>query len=338
MSSILSSVNYRPQNGAIQQANPYAIQTRADKTREIFGQVLPSAIGAGLNGLGAAGASQVGAAASGSKLASGGSNVLGMTGNAAGTMASAAGIIGGLYGAYDLAMNWGASTPARGASSGMAVGATLGTMIGGPGFGTAIGAAIGTIAGGLIGAITAGKHKDQKVRDQMREVLVQNGILDSNYQLQLADGSTYNMGLDGGPRAEFGGLRPYQVDFSNPLAKYAVSWMNPLIEVLAQGNKKLQTDFVGYFANAAMSNAKTLEDVAKNVNSFMQRFGVIPEALAQTVVQAAQNGRLDPNVAAAYVNGLQQLADPSLLPKLEDQPQPAAERTPQAGTENVAVQ
>jgi hypothetical protein len=192
-------------------------------------------------------------------------------------------------------------------------------MIGGPGFGTAIGAAIGTIAGGLIGAITAGKHKDQRARDQVREALVQNGILDSNYHLQLADGNTYNMGLDGGPKAEFGGRRPFEVDFSNPMAKYAVSWMNPLIEVLAQGNKKLQTDFVGYFANAAMSNAKTLQDVAKNVNSFMQRFGVTPEALAQTVIQAAQNGQLDSNVAAAYVNGLQQLANPSLLPELESQ-------------------
>jgi hypothetical protein len=114
--------------------------------------------------------------------------------------------------------------------------------------------------------------------------------------------------------------------------------MNPLIEVLAQGNKKLQTDFVGYFANAAISNAKTLEDVAKNVNSIMQRFGVTPEALAQTVIQSAQNGQLDQTVAAAYVNGLQQLANPSLLPEL-GLPEPAAtDRLQPVDTENVAVQ
>jgi hypothetical protein len=319
MNSIGSSVNYRPQSRVIQQATPNATLTRADKALEIFGQVLPDAISTGLSGVGAGRAALTGTAAASSKIVRGGCEALGMAGKTAGTMASATSIIGGLYGAYDLAMNWGASTPARGASSGMAVGATLGTMIGGPGFGTAIGAAIGTIAGGLIGAITAGKHKDQRARDQVREALVQNGILDSNYHLQLADGNTYNMGLDGGPKAEFGGRRPFEVDFSNPMAKYAVSWMNPLIEVLAQGNKKLQTDFVGYFANAAMSNAKTLQDVAKNVNSFMQRFGVTPEALAQTVIQAAQNGQLDSNVAAAYVNGLQQLANPSLLPELESQ-------------------
>ncbi len=332
MSSISSSVNYRPQNGLIQHANPYSAQTRADKTREIFGQVVPSAIGSGLKGFEAAGAAtQGGAIAASSTSGAAQAGALSAAG-------SAATIVGGLYGAYDLIANWGASTPARGASSGMAVGAALGTVIGGPGFGTAIGAAIGTIAGGLIGAITAGKHKDQKVRDQMREALVQNGVLDSNYQLQLADGSTYNMGLDGGPRAEFGGRRPFEVDLSNPLAKYAVSWVNPLIEVLAQGNPKLKTDFVGYFANAAISNAKTLEDVRQNVTAFMQRFGVTPETLAQTVVQAAQNGQLDPNVAGAYVNGLQQLANPSLIPDLDRSAETSANTLQNVGTQNEAVQ
>jgi hypothetical protein len=330
MSSILSSVTYRPQNSAPQHANPYTTQTRTDKTRELFSQVIPSAIEVGLQGFEVAGAvSQGGAIAASSTTSAAQAGTLGMAG-------SAAGIAGGLYGAYDLIANWGASTPARGASSGMAVGATVGTMIGGPGFGTAIGAAIGTVAGGVIGAITAGKHKDQKIRDEMREALVQNGILDSNYQLQLADGSTYNMGLDGGPRAEFGGRRPFEVDFSNPLAKYAVSWMNPIIEVLAQGNKKLQTDFVGYFANAAMSNAKTLEDVANNINSFMQRFGITHEALAKAVIQAAQNGQLDRTVAEAYINGIQQLANPSLIPDLARQPTPVTS-APQGTGGDVVV-
>jgi hypothetical protein len=331
MNSILSSVNYRPQNSAIQQANPYATPTRADKTREIFEQVVPSAIGAGLQGFKVAGAAtQGGAMAASSTSGAAQVGTLGIAG-------SAASIVGGLYGAYDLIANWGASTPARGASSGMAVGAAVGSIIGGPGIGTAIGAAIGTFAGGLIGAITAGKHKDQKVRDQMREALVQNGVLDSNYHLPLADGSTYNMGLDGGPRAEFGGLRPYELDFSKPLAKYAISWVNPLIEVLAHGNPKLKTDFVGYFANAALSNARTLDDVRRNVDSFMQRFGITNEALAQTIIQAAQRGQLDPKVAAAYVNGIEERANPSFMGDLEVRPTAAAQEPQQMRAENVAV-
>jgi hypothetical protein len=195
----------------------------------------------------------------------------------------------------------------------MAVGAALGTVIGGPGFGTAIGAAIGTIAGGLIGAIQAGKHKDQKVRDQMREALVNAGILDSDYKLPLADGTMYNMGRDGGPRAEFGGLRPYEIDSSNPLAKYAISWVNPLVELIAQGNPKLKADFVGYFTNAALTNAKSLDDVRKNVNLFVQRFGLTDESLAQAITKGAQSGALAPDVAAAYINGIQERNNPSFM-------------------------
>jgi hypothetical protein len=327
MSSFLSSVSYRPQPSTAQPPSTFAPQSRGERGRELLSQVIPSALGIGIKGLEALQTTQSGKIAAAATVAKSGS----MPGSAAGTAAGTATMVGGVMGAIDLIANWGASTPTRGASSGMAIGATLGTMIGGPGLGTAIGAALGTLAGGLIGAITSGKHKDQKVRDEMRSFLVQNGVLDSKYQLQLADGSMYNMGLDGGPRAEFGGRRPYEIDLSNPLAKYAISWVNPLIEFIAQGNPKLKTDFVGYFANAAMSNAKTLDDVRQNVNAFMKRFGVTDEALAQAVIQAGQSGKLDPGVAAAYVNGIQERANPSFTGSFDLPVQASAENTQEVG-------
>jgi hypothetical protein len=136
------------------------------------------------------------------------------------------------------------------------------------------------------------------------EDLNNNGILDANYQLTLADGTLYNMGRDGGPRAEFGGRRPYEVDLSNPLMKYAISWINPLIDLITQGNKKLRTDFVGYFANAAVSNAKNLDDVRQNVSAIMQRFGVDDQKLAQGIIAGVKAGTIDPAVAPAYLNGI----------------------------------
>lgn len=273
---------------------------RGEKTSDFVSSALPTAILSGVQAL------QFSPALTASTGAATSATTLSAT---AGTVGSAASIAGGVLGALQLAMNWGRSTPSAGAASGLALGATVGTFIF-PGLGTAIGAGIGALAGGLIGCITAGKHKDQKVRDVVRENLVNAGILTSEYQLQLPDGSMYDMGKDGGPRDEFGGRRPYEVDFSNPLAQYAVGWMNPIIALVAQGNQKVGTDFTGYFANAVLSNAKSLSDVRRNVDFFMAKFGLTNDKLAQGVVQLAQAGGVDEATARVWIGGIQQRANP----------------------------
>ena len=290
-------------SGTQQQKYPAQNQafTRREKAADFMSSALPTAILTGAQGLSAAGA---GASVSSSTLST--------TAGTLGSAASFAGIAGGILGAMQIGMNWGKSSPTAGASSGLAVGATVGTMIC-PGLGTAIGAGIGAIAGGLFGCITAGKHKDQKVRDSVRSSLVDIGILNSDYQLQLADGSLYDMGKDGGPRAEFGGRRPYEVDFSNPLAHYAVGWMNPIIALLAPGNTKIATDFTGYFANAAMSNAKDLNDVRRNIDSFLGRFGLSNEKLAQGIIELAKGGYIDQGTAQGWIGGIQQRMNPSFV-------------------------
>lgn len=280
---------------------PYPQPTnRGEKTSDFVSSAVPTAIlsGAQVFNFSAGATAGGGATTSASTLSA-----------TAGTAGSAASIAGGLLGALQLAMSWGKSTPSAGAASGMALGASVGTLIF-PGLGTAIGAGIGALAGGLIGCITSGKHKDQKVRDVVREHLVNAGILTSEYQLQLPDGSMYDMGKDGGPRDEFGGRRPYEVDFSNPLAQYAVGWMSPIIALIAQGNQKVGTDFTGYFANAVLSNAKDLSDVRRNVDFFMAKFGLTNDTLAQGVVQLAQAGGVDETTARVWIGGIQQRANP----------------------------
>jgi len=228
--------------------------------------------------------------------------------SAAGKVSSGASVIGGILGALQLAMNWGRSTPAAGASSGLALGASIGTMVT-PGLGTAIGAGIGTLVGGLIGSITSGKHRDQKARDSVREGLIRLGVVDTDYKIPLANGSLYDLGTDGGPRADFGGRRPFEVDFSNPLAQYAVGWMSPIIALLAPGNTKIQNDFTGYFANAALSNARDLNDVRDNINSFLTRFGLTNESLQNGIVYLAQSGMVDEHTAQVWIGGINQRAD-----------------------------
>lgn len=273
--------------------------TRGEKTSDFVSTALPTAIITGAQAYSLTGGATAGASASSSSALSA----------TAGTAGSAVSIAGGIIGAIQIAMNWGKSSPSAGATSGMAVGASIGTVIC-PGLGTAIGAGIGALAGGLIGCITAGKHKDQKVRDAVRDNLVRAGILNSEYQLQLPDGSLYEMGKDGGPRDEFGGRRPYEVDFSNPLAQYAVGWMSPIIALATQGDKKICTDFTGYFANAVLSNAKNLSDVRRNVDFFMAKFGLSNDKLAQGIVQLAQAGGVDEATARVWIGGISQRANP----------------------------
>jgi hypothetical protein len=269
---------------------------RDDRFNSFTQQVLPS-LGQQIGTL----AGQYGRQAA----AQGASRVLGTAGTTASYLGTATGIAGAMYGAYDIIASWGRSTPAQGAASGMAVGATIGSFIA-PGLGTAVGAAIGTLVGGVVGFVRAGKHPDQEMRDGVRDFLRQNGAIDNNYCVTLVDGSKYDIGKDGGPRAEFGGRRPFEIDFNNPLAKYAVSWINPLINVIAGKNQKITSDFVGYLANAAMSNAKSLGDVRNNVAAIMSQFGVTDQGLAKAVVQAVQQGVIPEQVGQIYLHGIEE--------------------------------
>lgn len=276
-----------------------------DKTRSLLEDVLPSALAVGVQGL-----QGIGATTAKQKVKPGpASTALGIAGAAAREVLPIAsrwaGIATGALGAFDLIATWGRSNPVRGAASGSAIGATVGTCFS-PGAGTAVGAAVGTIFGGLLGCIKTGKHRDQITRDSVRTLLVERGVLASDYSIRLADGTRFDVGRDGGPKKDLGGLRPYEVDFRNPLAKYAVSWMNPVIALLSQGNQKIQSDFVGYFANAAMSNAKDITDLKANIDAILEQFGIDDTTLADAIGRATSSGIIAQHDAQAYLNGMQE--------------------------------
>ena len=284
-----------------------------DKASQFLTGVLPQSLGALqlLQKAPAAGALLEGA---GSALNTATSAIPGIGAAATGAtgfLGMGAGIFGGIMGAADLIMNWGKSTPAGGAASGAALGATIGSIF--PGIGTVIGGALGGNVGGLFGSIKTGKHKDQKVRDSVRGLLVQEQVIDSSNKLTLANGTQYDMGADGKPRAELGGRRPYEIDTKNPLAKYAISWLNPVMDLLSGGNQKVKSDFIGYFTNAALSNATSLDDVRKNVNTFIAKFKLTDESLAEVITKSAEAGKLDQQTAAAYLNGINERKDVSFM-------------------------
>ena len=284
--------------------SPSPFLTRREKSADFLSSALPIALLGSMRGLGGIsaqnGAALPAASAAQAALTSG---ALGVGGAAS----SALSTTGGIIGALQLALNWGKSSPTAGATSGLALGASIGTAMC-PGLGTAVGAGLGAIFGGLIGAITCGKHRDQKVRDVVRQELIQLGVLNTDFALPLPDGTSYDMGKDGGPREEFGGRRPYEVDLSNPLARYAIGWVDPLVQLLAPGNTKIRNDFAGYFANAALSNAKTLADVKMNIDYFVKKFGLTDESLVSGIAQMARGGYLEQSLAQAWVDGVVQRA------------------------------
>lgn len=265
-----------------------------DKTTDLITKVVPSAMQMLLTDTKQASGGTVGKVLSTQTSGLGG---------ALGVAGKGFGILGGITGAFDLVSNWGKSSPAQGAMSGAALGAAVGSFF--PGVGTAIGGALGALVGGMMGTIKAGKHPDQKARDSVRAAMVERGFLNSDYSMQLANGSTYNMGLDGGPKAELGGRRPYEVDFNNPLAAQTVAWINPIADLLTGGDEKLKTDFAGYFSNAALTGAKSLDDVAVNVVGMMKQMNISPAVLKDWVMYSGNSGRYQGNEGAVHLGSVE---------------------------------
>lgn len=196
---------------------------------------------------------------------------------------------GGALGAYNLLSNWGENSVPSAGLSGAAVAAAMG-------FNPLLGLALGALAG----TAKAGKHDDQKKRDAVRGNLRKRGALGEDYSLALADGSRYNIGKDGGKRAEFGGRRPYEVDVNQVGVGDTIGLVNPLAEIVTGGDDKLRSDFAGYFTNAAMSSG----DPKANARALYQQMGIDKASAEKSIEALVSNGRLSEEEAAAYKNGL----------------------------------
>ena len=140
--------------------------------------------------------------------------------------------------------------------------------------------------------MTTGKSDAQLLRDDFRGLLKQTGVADNSYNVTLADGSQYNVGLDGKTKLQNVGenidkkktRQAWDVDFSNPLAQFAVQQIDPMIRKIYEGQdgKVKPEQYTGMLVNAATSNAKTQEEVTANINAmlssseFAKQAGVTP--------------------------------------------------------------
>jgi hypothetical protein len=123
---------------------------------------------------------------------------------------------------------------------------------------------------------TTGKSMPQKLRDDFRGFLKESGVADDKYNVKLADGSTFNIGLDGKTKYKNVGenvdgkteRNAWDVDFSNPLAKNAVGLVDPFVRKnFAGGGGMNPEQYTGMLVNAITSNAKSEADVMANLKS-----------------------------------------------------------------------
>jgi hypothetical protein len=127
--------------------------------------------------------------------------------------------------------------------------------------------------------MTTGKSDSQLLRDDFRGLLKQTGVADDKYNVTLADGSTFNIGLDGKTKYENVGKNidgkttrnAWDVDFSNPLAKFATDQLDPKVRSIYQDvdGKVKPEQYTGMLVNAVTSNAKSEKDVLANINAML---------------------------------------------------------------------
>lgn len=149
-------------------------------------------------------------------------------------------------------------------------------------FGGAPNIAMRMLGGRSIGAMMkSGKSGVQKVRDSFRSDLQASGVADDKYMVTLADGSKFNIGLDGKTKYQNVGKNidgkttrnAWDVDWSNPLAKFATDKIEPMIRnIYGPDDKKakyMPGQFTGILVNAATSNAQSEQDVIANIETML---------------------------------------------------------------------
>jgi hypothetical protein len=130
--------------------------------------------------------------------------------------------------------------------------------------------------------MTSGKSDAQLLRDDFRGKLKETGVADEDYNITLASGEKYNIGKDGKSKlTNVDGKttrRTWDVDWENPLAKYAVDKIDPRVrsvytEEAAKAGIPVE-QYTGMLVNAATSNAKNEKDVDANINAFLGKSGL----------------------------------------------------------------
>jgi hypothetical protein len=273
-----------------------------------------------------AGVSSLGAAASGAAAVAG--IVMGVDQaadviDAIGDMPRSEAVKAGAIGLGSAGAAIGAGVAAVGVATGVAAGTTIGTAAF-PVVGTLIGAVAGAAIGAVFGLCASGKKPGQMMRDKWRDAMEQGGFaqkMDGSHHVQLADGTLYNIGKDGGHKLQnLDGTQraTFDVDGSNPIAGASIPMAH--LFVMATGLDPSNRDHgfwdntVAQALNAATSNATTLEGVQENFRAMLAKGQVDPRALAMKVEVLRVSNKINDQEYGVYLNHINQLFGTQLVP------------------------
>jgi len=228
---------------------------------------------------------------------------------------------------------------ARGVGQGAASGAAVGNLVAGP-VGAGIGAVIGGITG-IVGTLTnSGRHVDHERRSSFRDAISTTPLTTTNQTFfqrpqglggrikedaiaaNMAPGQEFNptgtyVRTAKGKFFDVSGERGragYNVDPTRPFVDQAIGWVAPIAEILTGGDPMLSTAFAGYLANAAMSDAETMEGVRANALKFFGDLGFSPEDATKALGELQQAGKITQQEMDAMVNSIGTMikGDPNL--------------------------
>ncbi len=193
----------------------------------------------------------------------------------------------------------------KGGMAGYATGAGtagLAAMAGYAGLGLLgpLGLAAGLLYGKYGQQMRTGKGKDQLERDIVRKGLEKKGFLADKGRYVLSDGSTFEMGKDGGFKYD-DGLAAYEVDHKDPMQGVVFGHVLPLAELITGGDDELTAAFAGYFTRAAISNSNgDLNKALDNAKDMAGKLGIDQKKGKELLNGFTQQGKIDNNNLGAY--------------------------------------
>lgn len=129
----------------------------------------------------------------------------------------------------------------------------------------------------LVGSLIGGKSKERLQRDHMRRGFQKAGVINDKWEVLLADGSTFNVGLDKSDGlhevrdksrivkdGEDRSLFAYDVDYTNDL-DFSANMMTTALARMLSGGKSTPIDqMAGQLANASLGNVGYGQDMTED--------------------------------------------------------------------------
>ena len=166
-----------------------------------------------------------------------------------------------------------------------------------------------------------GRSTGRKLRDSWNSNLQSMEIADDDYNVDLADGSKYNIGLDDGDKltnAAGKERNPYDIDLDSKLARNSIPDAHLFaiatgLDPTSNSKADLWHRATGKGVNAATSNANTPEEVSANFKAMMK--DIDPNALSARVETLRVTNKINDQEYGVYLDRINKMYGTKIAPQ-----------------------